>query len=140
MMWMPLRASKMNCFIFGFQRRVWCPKWTPASSSSFRPTCCIRPFSRLGPIYAPVSFSPARRPTPQHFGRGGSPAPRLALRELEPLPSFRTTRLLALDLARVPREQALLAQTRPELGVVLRERARQAHPDRVRLSGQTTTA
>src|SRR5262245_60590331 len=23
----------MNCFILGFQRRVWCPKWTPASSS-----------------------------------------------------------------------------------------------------------
>jgi hypothetical protein len=25
----------MNRFIFGFQRRVWCPKWTPASNSSF---------------------------------------------------------------------------------------------------------
>ena len=24
----------MYCFIFGFQRRVWCPKWTPASSRS----------------------------------------------------------------------------------------------------------
>jgi hypothetical protein len=24
----------MNFFIFGFQRRVWCPKWTPASSIS----------------------------------------------------------------------------------------------------------
>src|SRR5689334_16186651 len=23
----------MNRFIFGFQRRVWCPKWTPLSSS-----------------------------------------------------------------------------------------------------------
>src|SRR4029077_3389306 len=23
--------------MFGFQRRVWWPKWTPASSSSFRP-------------------------------------------------------------------------------------------------------
>ena len=33
MMWMPLRSAKMNGFIFGFQRRVWCPKWTPASSS-----------------------------------------------------------------------------------------------------------
>ena len=29
---MPLRSPKMNRFIFGFQRRVWCPKWTPASS------------------------------------------------------------------------------------------------------------
>src|SRR5829696_4164475 len=25
----------MYCFIFGFQRFVWCPKWTPASSKSF---------------------------------------------------------------------------------------------------------
>jgi hypothetical protein len=24
---------KMNRFIFGFQRRVWCPKWTPLSKS-----------------------------------------------------------------------------------------------------------
>src|SRR5690349_12822672 len=30
---MPLRSVKMNRFIFGFQRRVWCPKWTPLSSS-----------------------------------------------------------------------------------------------------------
>src|SRR2546426_11519435 len=34
---MPLRASKMNFFIFGFQRLVWCPKWTPASSNSLTP-------------------------------------------------------------------------------------------------------
>src|SRR6185436_15191317 len=31
MMWMPLRAPKMKPFIFGFQRLVWWPKWTPAS-------------------------------------------------------------------------------------------------------------
>src|ERR1700733_2773364 len=34
---MPLRASKMKGFILGFQRLVWCPKWTPASSNSLRP-------------------------------------------------------------------------------------------------------
>src|SRR5437773_10891381 len=32
---MPLRLPKMNFFILGFQRFVWCPKWTPASRSSF---------------------------------------------------------------------------------------------------------
>src|SRR5512137_2819828 len=32
---MPLRAPKMYGFIFGFQRFVWCPKWTPASRSCF---------------------------------------------------------------------------------------------------------
>src|SRR3954470_4015265 len=30
---MPLRSVKMKRFIFGFQRRVWCPKWTPLSRS-----------------------------------------------------------------------------------------------------------
>ena len=29
---MPLRSVKMKRFIFGFHRRVWCPKWTPESS------------------------------------------------------------------------------------------------------------
>src|SRR5690348_7207259 len=35
---MPPRSVKMKRFIFGFQRRVWWPKWTPASSSSFMET------------------------------------------------------------------------------------------------------
>src|SRR3954452_21756102 len=35
---MPPRSSKMKRFIFGFQRRVWWPKCTPASSSSFMET------------------------------------------------------------------------------------------------------
>src|SRR5690242_8743093 len=32
MMWILLRSPKMNSAIFGFQKRVWCPKCTPASS------------------------------------------------------------------------------------------------------------
>ena len=38
---MPLRSVKMNRFILGFHRRVWCPKWTPVSSSSFMVTTAI---------------------------------------------------------------------------------------------------
>src|SRR4051794_15809531 len=34
---MPPRSPWMKRRIFGFQRRVWWPKWTPASSSSLRP-------------------------------------------------------------------------------------------------------
>src|SRR5689334_12933051 len=34
---MPLRASKMKGFILGFQRFVWCPKWTPESNNSLMP-------------------------------------------------------------------------------------------------------
>ena len=33
----------MYCFIFGFQRRVWWPKWTPASSRSLMPTLVATP-------------------------------------------------------------------------------------------------
>ncbi len=32
MMWILLRWPKMYGAILGFQKRVWCPKWTPASS------------------------------------------------------------------------------------------------------------
>ena len=32
MMWILLRSPKMYSDILGFQKRVWCPKWTPASS------------------------------------------------------------------------------------------------------------
>src|SRR5699024_122845 len=32
---MPLRSVKIYFFIFGFQRRVWCPKCTPASNNCF---------------------------------------------------------------------------------------------------------
>src|SRR3990172_5505614 len=39
---MPLRASKMKGFIFGFHRLVWCPKWTPASNNSFTPILSTR--------------------------------------------------------------------------------------------------
>src|SRR3954454_12678334 len=38
---MPPRSPWMKRRIFGFQRRVWWPKWTPASSSSLRPISAI---------------------------------------------------------------------------------------------------
>src|SRR5918993_28960 len=38
---MPLRSVKMNRFIFGFQRLVWCPKCTPLSSSCFMVTTAM---------------------------------------------------------------------------------------------------
>src|ERR1700732_1250451 len=38
---MPLRSVKINRFILGFQRRVWCPKWVPLSSSCFMVTTAM---------------------------------------------------------------------------------------------------
>src|SRR5450756_2195976 len=49
---MPLRSEKMYGFIFGFQRRVWCPKWTPASCRAFIVTTAMT----LPPV--PVVFRP----------------------------------------------------------------------------------
>src|ERR687884_438374 len=53
---MPLRSPKMNRFIFGFQRLVWCPKWTPASSNCFIVTTATAspPHRFPGPDAAPA--------------------------------------------------------------------------------------
>src|SRR4051812_38466248 len=48
---------KMNFFILGFQRRVWCPKWTPASRSSFMPISATSP-----PVFVPPPLRSARPP------------------------------------------------------------------------------
>src|SRR3990172_12513755 len=58
---MPFRSPKRNFFIFGFHRLVWCPKCTPASSSSFIVTSGIdsSPSSVHPPPSSPLpSFSP----------------------------------------------------------------------------------
>src|SRR4030095_6845971 len=52
---MPLRAPKMYGFILGFQRLVWCPKWTPASSSCFMEISLIILFSLV--LSSPFLFS-----------------------------------------------------------------------------------
>src|SRR5207344_948812 len=50
----------MNRFIFGFQRRVWWPKWTPASSRSFMDTTDTGP----APFNGLVATSRRRREEP----------------------------------------------------------------------------
>ena len=79
MMWMPLRAVKMYCFIFGFQRLVWCPKWTPASRS------CLSVTAGISGVYLLVVCRRPNHPTSSaghqqvHVGRvnlpGVSPKP-----------------------------------------------------------------
>src|SRR5919197_3134358 len=49
---MPLRSPKMKRRILGFQRRVWWPKCTPASSSSLIPTWAIGASLSL-PLFPP---------------------------------------------------------------------------------------
>src|SRR5690242_19955024 len=57
---MPPRSAKMKRRILGFQRRVWWPKWTPASSSSRMETAPAAPpaarFSRRASVASPPTL------------------------------------------------------------------------------------
>src|SRR3954470_17827780 len=104
----------MYCFIFGFQRLVWCPKWTPASSRSFNAI----PFKVPPLLTVPVPAIPA-----------------LPFAELEALARALLPVLLAFLDARVARQEPFLLEPRPELEVVLDQRARDAEAQRPRLPG-----
>src|ERR1700737_1880179 len=54
MMWILLRSPKMNGAILGFQKRVWCPKWTPASSICRIDTLVINTPGRVEPPRIPI--------------------------------------------------------------------------------------
>src|SRR6185436_432615 len=63
---MPFRSPKMYGFIFGFQRLVWWPKCTPASSRSFiaiAANCPPLPFAEL------EAFARSRHPVLLAFFR-----------------------------------------------------------------------
>src|SRR5262252_3120634 len=110
---MPFRSPKMNSFIFGFQRFVWCPKWTPASSRSFNAI----PFKVPPLLTAPIGD--------------------LAFAELEALARALLPVLLALLDARIARQEALFLELRPQLGVVFHERARDPEAERASLAGDS---
>ncbi|GAB3801403.1 hypothetical protein GCM10027605_18780 [Micromonospora zhanjiangensis] len=63
---MPLRSVKMKRFIFGFHRRVWCPKWTPLSSNWRMVTTAMVVLLQLSLVVTPDRRSgvlaPDRRP------------------------------------------------------------------------------
>ena len=54
-MWMPERSVRMKRLTFGFQRRVWCPKCTPLSSSWRMVTTAMMALFFLGTL-APAWF------------------------------------------------------------------------------------
>src|SRR6476620_2296390 len=96
---MPLRSVKMNRFIFGFQRRVWCPKWTPLSSSCFMLTTAM------------VAFLVARDPgvALSRFAAGHRVVHRPGVR-----PRHTTRRFpVGTEVAAVPRERGEDARSRP---------------------------
>src|SRR3954453_9401297 len=107
---MPFRSPKMNSFIFGFQRFVWWPKCTPASSRSF--------------IAIAVKLPP-NAPVPDT----------LALAELEALARPGQAVFLALLGAGVAREEAVFLERLAKLGVERHERAGDAEPHGAGLAG-----
>src|SRR5437660_959300 len=66
-------------------------------------------------------------------------AKRLTLGELERLARFRPAVLLALDGAGVARQEAALLQYAAQVGLEIRQRLRQAVPNRASLPRQTAT-
>src|SRR3990167_5423704 len=101
---MPFRSPKMYSFIFGFQRLVWWPKCTPASSRSF--------------IAIPANSPP--------FKVRLKPDTPLAFTELEAFPRSRHAVLLAFLGPRVARQQPFVLQLLAQLEVVFDQRARDA--------------
>ena len=68
-MWILLRSPKMKGAIFGFQKRVWCPKWTPASSICRMDTLAMVKVSLSGL----ASTHPMRQPLRLAVGAGTQP-------------------------------------------------------------------
>src|SRR3954452_14295456 len=111
---MPLRSPKMKVFIFGFQRFVWWPKCTPASSSSF-----IAIAAKLTHLTA------------------GLPACATALTfaELEAFACASHSVLLAFLRARVAGQEPFALQRLAQLEVVGDQRAGDAEAHRAGLAG-----
>src|SRR5436190_13206263 len=86
---------------------------------------------------SPVRSTPAtpRTPSVPNSLRRAVKAAALALRELRPLARLLEAGLLALDLARVAREESLPLQVAAQVGVGLDERLRDAVAERAGLAG-----
>src|SRR5882672_4628905 len=159
MMWIPLRSPKIYSFIFGFHRRVWWPKWTPASSNSFIvistanfPPQEIDAFSPWPPRVAnrfrtehPYSGELHVEPVPgcqllagrefaasRKAGRGRTCC--LTLAELEALAGALLPVFLAFLHARIARQKTVLAQPCAEFWIEDGERAGKPHAQRAGLA------
>src|SRR5438105_5472700 len=119
---MPLRLPKMYSFIFGFQRLVWCPKWTPASSSSFMVMLANLPphWIASGKVLPRRSGLHSRRPF-QGNGKDFEHRSALALRELEALARALLPVLFAFLAARIARKEPFCLELAAQLGVELQQ-------------------
>src|SRR5712692_2674481 len=153
---MPLRSPKMYSFIFGFQRRTWWPKCTPASNNSFILTVTkqLSPLCQLVCVLA-ATVASALKATNQNRDNGISISNfemRIAdwrnksslnsksairnsqfsssLRELEALARALLSVLLAFLDPRIARDQSRVFQRRPQVAVVLNQSSRNSVTNR----------
>src|SRR6266571_7054350 len=143
----------MYSFILGFQRLVWCPKWTPASSNSFMvmlanqpphlvcifriPCGCSRlpfpsPHARYGKNLTPVSCFQLLVSSPETRNQKLDTA--LPLAVLESLSRAFLSILLAFFGARVPANQSLGLKFLAQLGIEQHERTSDAKLHRIGLA------
>src|SRR5215471_5451122 len=149
---MPLRSPKIYSFIFGFQRLVWCPKWTPASSNSFidiagkmppdyitchtktravqSEICAVR-YSRLVELGSNIAEPEAENAS----GPRG-----LTLGELEPLAGALLTVLLALMTTRVASQEAEFLEFSAQFRVELHQCTGNPQTGSARLARDTAAA
>src|ERR1700735_1782930 len=121
---MPLRSWKMYGFILGFHRRVWWPKWTPASSRARMETTDMENLSAIsGPPSLAVPFrdtsmpavlagklcrargpNPPILPRPARWFHPQPPRPRLRAAQVTARPVAEDQALAetAVDLERLP--------------------------------------
>src|SRR6266446_9777305 len=155
---MPFRSPKMYSFIFGFQRRTWWPKCTPASNNSFIVTVTkqLSPLCQLVCVLA-ATVASALKATNQNRDNGISISNfemRIAncglekqeflnsksairnsqfsssLRELEALARALLSVLLAFLDPRIARDQSRVFQGRPQVAVVLNQSSRNSVTNR----------
>src|SRR5690348_15403212 len=119
---------KMKRFIFGFQRRVWCPKCTPASSRSFMviSDTAFPPPGVCSTVRSPVLGNPSLVGGRVRWTASAA----LPLAELEPFAGARLPVLLPLLHARVAGQEAFATEQRPQALVLARERPGDRHAER----------
>src|SRR5712692_11879227 len=126
---MPFRSPKMYSFIFGFQRRTWWPKCTPASNNSFIVTVTkkLSPLCQLVYVLAATRVPKSRdnqsksRQWNSEISNLRFEISKLSLRELESLARALLSILLAFLDPRIARDQARMFQGRPQVAVVLNQ-------------------
>src|SRR5262245_4005171 len=135
---MPFRSMKMKRFICGFHRRVWCPKWTPASSRSFIVISATKASCGVLPPPRRLESRPPRGAGPRRAVGACVIWVVLPLAELEALARARLSVLLALLHARIAREETLAPEQRLQALVLPHERPRDPEADGAGLAGEPT--